>query len=388
MFDFSGEHEETEESFASLKLAYLIAFMLIFTLLVTQFNSYFQPLAIMTALPLSVVGAMVGLLVTGNNFSIMSFVGLVGLTGIVVNDSIVLVDCINRFREKGLNIFDAIVAAGQQRLRPIISTTLSTIGGIITLTITDKLWEGLGVVIIFGIGFATVLTLVVVPVMYLLFESMGYRVVSAFRGPRYKTAPEGRSFFYSRRRYARVWLLLIVMVQTGVLTSAAFFLEPYVRNIAAAAVFQAPNLLKLSIEIIVFVLTKSFQGIGLLLVLMTPTWLGLLFLMGRRTMDAQYVEVTSNGIRITSPMERLFLPADTIQHVRYSKWRQRLTIWSGRRRIRIRRVIEVNKKPEKVTLISWLRDAAPKRAELRAGMAGLNQSVKELMSASGADYQS
>ena len=108
--------------------------------------------------------------ITGNNFSIMSFVGLVGLTGIVVNDSIVLVDCINRFREQGLNIFDAIVAAGQQRLRPIISTTLSTIGGIITLTITDKLWEGLGVVIIFGISFATVLTLVMTPCLLMLGE--------------------------------------------------------------------------------------------------------------------------------------------------------------------------------------------------------------------------
>ncbi len=162
-FDYSGEFEETEESFASLKLAYLVAFLLILTLLVSQFNSIAQPFAILTALPLSIVGAMVGLLVTGNDFTIMSFIGLVGLSGIVVNDSIVLVDCINRVRKTGLNMFDSIVAAGQQRLRPIISTTLSTIGGILTLTITDKLWEGLGVVLIFGIGFATVLTLVVVP---------------------------------------------------------------------------------------------------------------------------------------------------------------------------------------------------------------------------------
>ena len=125
----------------------------------------------------------------------MSFVGLVGLTGIVVNDSIVLVDCINNKRKEDLKIFEAIVAAGQQRLRPILSTTLSTIGGIITLTITDKLWEGLGVVIIFGIGFATVLTLVVVPVMYSLFEGLGYYVTSAFRGPRFQSMPQGTSFF-------------------------------------------------------------------------------------------------------------------------------------------------------------------------------------------------
>ena len=101
-FNFEGQYKETEESFASLKLAYLVAFVLIFTLLVAQFNSYLQPFAIMTALPLSIVGAMVGLLITGNNFTIMSFIGLVGLTGIVVNDSIVLVDCINRFRKSGI----------------------------------------------------------------------------------------------------------------------------------------------------------------------------------------------------------------------------------------------------------------------------------------------
>ncbi len=381
LFDFSGEHEETEESFASLKLAYLIAFILIFALLVTQFNSYFQPLAIMTALPLSVVGAMFGLLITGNNFSIMSFVGLVGLTGIVVNDSIVLVDCINRNREQGLNIFDAIVAAGQQRLRPIISTTLSTIGGIITLTITDKLWEGLGVVIIFGIAFATVLTLAVVPVMYLLFESMGYHFVSAFRGPRYKAAPEGRSFFYSRRRYARLWMLLIGVIQMGALGLGVIFLEPYVEAIIASTTFQAPNLLKLSIEIIVFIITISLQGIGILLVLMLPTWLGLLFLMGRRTTESQYIEVTSKGITITSPMERLYLPAETIQRIRYSRWRQRLTLWADRRRIKIRKVIEVAKKPMKLPLISWLREPAPRRSEIRTGMDGLNQAIEQLMAA-------
>ena len=101
-------------------------------------------------------------------------------------------------------MFDAIVAGGQQRLRPIISTTLSTVGGILTLTIIDELWEGLGVVIIFGICFATVLTLVVVPVMYTLFEGLRYYIISAFRGPRLKEAPSGQAFFFSRRRYARI----------------------------------------------------------------------------------------------------------------------------------------------------------------------------------------
>jgi multidrug efflux pump subunit AcrB len=381
LFDFSGEHAETEESFASLKLAYLIAFILIFTLLVTQFNSYFQPLAIMTALPLSVVGAMVGLLITGNNFSIMSFVGLVGLTGIVVNDSIVLVDCINRFRGRMLNIFDAVVAAGQQRLRPIISTTLSTIGGIITLTITDELWEGLGVVIIFGIAFATILTLVVVPVMYSLFEGLGYHVVSAFRGPRYKAMPEGRSFFLSRRRYAGLWVLFIGIVQAGVLAAGVYWIKPHVMSLLASTEFRAPNLLKLLIEMLVFILTTGLQGIGILIVLLLPTWLGAVFLMARRTAESQYVEVTPGGITVTSPAERLFLPVETIQRATYSRFRQRLTLYAGRRRVRIRKVIEVAKKPMKVPLISWLREPAPRRSEIRTGMDALNQAIEQLMAA-------
>ncbi|MBW1984912.1 MAG: efflux RND transporter permease subunit, partial [Deltaproteobacteria bacterium] len=230
VFNFEGDYKETEESFASLKLAYVIAFLLIFTLLVTQFNSYFQPFAVMMALPLSVVGAMFGLLVTGNNFSIMSFIGLVGLTGIVVNDSIVLVDCINRMRAEGMSIFNAIITGGQMRLRPIISTTLTTIGGIITLTITDKLWEGLGVVIIFGIAFATVLTLVVVPVMYSLFEGLGYHIKSALMGPRFKEPPQGKSFFFVRRSYVLPVIVIVAIVQVIFLYSGISSFGPWILN--------------------------------------------------------------------------------------------------------------------------------------------------------------
>ncbi|MFC1535138.1 efflux RND transporter permease subunit [Thermodesulfobacteriota bacterium] len=144
-------------------------------------------------------------------------------------------------RHKGMNIFYTIVAAGQQRLRPIISTTLSTIGGIITLTITDKLWEGLGVVIIFGIAFATVLTLVVVPVMYSLFEGFGYYMTSALRGPRWEEPPTGRSFFFSRRRYARIYCFLIFIVQAAALGAGFYFLAPKLMAITESAVFQAPT---------------------------------------------------------------------------------------------------------------------------------------------------
>jgi multidrug efflux pump subunit AcrB len=378
-FDLSGEYEETEESFASLKLAYLVAFMIIFTLLVTQFNSFFQPLAIMTALPMSIVGAMFGLLITGNNFSIMGFIGLVGLTGIVVNDSIVLVDCINRMRQKGMNIFNAILAAGQQRLRPIISTTLSTIGSIITLTITDKLWEGLGVVIIFGIAFATDLTLIVVPVMYSLFEGFGYYVMSALRGPRWTEAPQGKSFFFTRRRYARLWLLLILIIQIAVLGTGFYFFGPKFTAIIESTIFRAPSMLKLGIEILVFVLGFSLRLMGMLLILMLPFWLGLVWLMGRRSDDGRYVDVTPEGVTITSPTERLSLPASEIDRVDYSRIRQRLSIRAGKRRVRIKGVIEAQKTPSKVSLVKWLSAKAPSRGEISNSMVRLKESIEELV---------
>jgi multidrug efflux pump len=378
--NYAGHYQETEESFASLKLAYIVAFLIIFALLVSQFNSYFQPLAIMTTLPLSVIGAMIGLLITGNNFSIMGFIGLVGLTGIVVNDSIVLVDCTNRLRrEQRMNIFEAIVAAGQQRLRPILSTTLSTIGGIITLTITDKLWEGLGVVIIFGIGFATVLTLVVVPVMYSLFEGFGYHVISAFRGPRWPEPPTGRSFFFTRRRYARIWLSLIIFIQIIALGAGIYYLGPFGMGFVESAGFQAPTILKLVIEIIVFILTRLLTGMGVLFILLLPLWVGLVFLMGRRTTDAQYVDVTPEGLTITSPSERLFLPAAEIDRTRYTWPLHRLKIKAGRRRIKIKGVIEARRTPTKMPLKAWLASRAPSRAEIRAGTISLKQAIEGLI---------
>ena len=382
-FDFGGEYKDTEESFASLKLAYLVAFLLIFALLVAQFNSYFQPFAIMTALPLSVVGAMVGLLATGNNFSIMSFIGLVGLTGIVVNDSIVLVDCINRMRQQGMDMFNAIVAAGMQRLRPIISTTLTTMGGLLTLTITDEFWEGLGVVIIFGIGFATLLTLVVVPVMYSLFEGLGYQVTEALRGPRWLDAPQGRGFFFSRRRHAWAWVALIVLVQVGVVLLAGRQVLPLLADEVSAVVLRAPTPLKLGIEVLVFGLTLGLEALGLLLLTLVPTWIGLLFLMHRRSSEGRYVEVSPHGLTLALASEKLTVPFEEISGLTYSRLRGRLTLFSERRRIVIRSVIEDGRAPEKMPLGRWLGSRAPKRKALQGSLAELHQAVHQHITRNG-----
>ena len=381
-FDFSGEYEETAESFGSLRLAYIVAALLIFTLLVSQFNSLAQPFAILMALPLSIVGAMAGLFVTGNNFSIMSFIGLVGLSGIVVNDSIVLVDCINRMRRTGLNMVAAIVEGGQQRLRPIISTTVSTIGGIVTLTITDELWEGLGVVIIFGISFATLLTLIVVPVMYSIFEGLRYYIISAFRGPRWPEAPRGRSFFCSRRRFARFGLLVIAIVQLLVLVQGLAAVMPGVMETIAQTTFQAPSMLKQIIEVIVFGIKAILAFLLFLIAVLLPTWAGLIFLMAKRSREGYYVDITPEGVTVGTPVDRFFLKREEINGIRRSRLfslKPTIIIYSGHRRVLVRKVLPFETVPEKKPLWQWLKTKAPSRKEIRQGMLELESALKDLI---------
>jgi hypothetical protein len=382
MFDYSGEYEETAESFESLGLAYIVAAILIFTLLVSQFDSLAQPFAILTSLPLSIVGAMVGLFVTGNDFSIMSFIGLVGLSGIVVNDSIVLVDCINRMRRSGLDLFEAIIAGGQQRLRPIVSTTVSTVGGIVTLTITDELWEGLGVVIIFGICFATVLTLIVVPVMYSIFEGMRYSIISAFRGPRWREAPQGISYFYTRRRYMRVILGLVIVVQLVVLIAGLGMTAPPLFKTLAQTPFQAPSTLKLIIEIAVFGLEVLIKTIILLLVLLIPAWAGLVYVMAKRSREGYFVDITPDGVVVGNPVDRFFIKRKDITKIKSARFFPAIpsiSIYCGLRRVTIRKLILVKANPEKKPLVAWLQNNAPGRWEVRKGMLDLKRTLEAMV---------
>jgi multidrug efflux pump subunit AcrB len=382
MFDYSGEYEETAESFESLGLAYIVAAILIFTLLVSQFDSLAQPFAILTALPLSIVGALLGLFLTGNDFSIMSFIGLVGLSGIVVNDSIVLVDCINRMRRCGLNMFDAIVAGGQQRLRPIISTTLSTVGGIVTLTITDELWEGLGVVIIFGICFATVLTLIVVPVMYSLFEGMRYSVISAFRGPRWTDAPQGLSYFFSRRRFVRSALAMTIGIQLAVAVTGLMALAPMVAGTVSQISFQAPSLLKLVIEVTVFGLDMLIRGIGMLALFLLPSWVGLVYIMSKRSREGYFVDITPKGVSVGSPVDRVFLKKEEITKIEVSRFFPAIpsiAIHCGSRRIILRKLVQGNGVPQKKPLAAWIQSDAPTRSDIQKSMFGLKQSLEDLL---------
>jgi len=179
VLEYGGEEEERKRSFESITRVMFLGLILIFFVLTAQFDSFKQPLVILFTVPLSIIGVVTGLLLTRLTFSFMAFVGVVALVGVVVNDGIVLVDFINQRRRRGVDIISAILDAGPRRLRPVILTTVTTIGGLLPITLNlgggGKFWAPLGVTIIFGLLFATMLTLVVVPSLYSIFEGKAYR---------------------------------------------------------------------------------------------------------------------------------------------------------------------------------------------------------------------
>jgi len=150
----------------------IVGVLLIFAVLVIQFNSFRQTVIVLMTVPLSFVGVVFGMWACRDPFSLASFIGLVALAGIVVNDAIVLVDFTNQARRRGMPVKDALVEAGANRLRPVLLTTVTTIGGLLPLFLNisggAEFWRPLTGAVIFGLGFATVLTLIVIPVCYSL----------------------------------------------------------------------------------------------------------------------------------------------------------------------------------------------------------------------------
>ncbi|MBN2135359.1 MAG: efflux RND transporter permease subunit [Acidobacteria bacterium] len=166
-YTLAGEEEARGESFSSMMTASIIAIIGIFGVLVLQFRSFMQPVIIFVSLPLAIIGSIYALLITGYTFSFTAFVGFASLIGIVVNNAIILVDYTNKLLADGMELGEAVIQAGSIRFRPIISTTLTTIGGLLPLTLTGgELWAPLGWVIIGGLLVSTVLTLLVIPVIY------------------------------------------------------------------------------------------------------------------------------------------------------------------------------------------------------------------------------
>ncbi|MFQ5483784.1 MAG: efflux RND transporter permease subunit, partial [Desulfobacterales bacterium] len=174
--DLEGQEKRTRDSLNDLETGFILALMGIFFLLATQFRSYIQPIIIMIAIPFGLIGAIAGHLVMGMQITIISLFGIVALSGIVVNDSLILIDFINRAVRSGEAVDDAVMESGKARFRPVILTTLTTIAGLFPLLLEHSFQAQflipMAVSISFGLLFATVLTLLYIPAIYLIIEDI------------------------------------------------------------------------------------------------------------------------------------------------------------------------------------------------------------------------
>ena len=173
---YGGEFELMSESFQDLFVAMLLALVLVYMVLAAQFESLLHPFVIMFSLPVTVIGVILALVLTETTFNVVTFIGVIMLAGIVVNNAIVLVDYINQLRQRGLKRDEAILTAGPIRLRPILMTALTTILAMIPLAFGTgegaQMQASLAVAVIGGLTASTFLTLVFVPVIYTLFDDL------------------------------------------------------------------------------------------------------------------------------------------------------------------------------------------------------------------------
>ncbi|MBT2216519.1 efflux RND transporter permease subunit [Virgibacillus dakarensis] len=175
-YKIGGQAEDMADSFSDLAMALIFSIFLVYAVMAVQFENFLFPFIIMFSMPATVIGVMLGLFVTGLPLSIPAFIGIIMLAGIVVNNSIVLVDYINILRRKGIDRNEAILQAGPSRLRPILMTTLTTILGMVPLALA--LGEGaetqqpLAITIIFGLGVSSIFTLLLIPVVYTMFDDL------------------------------------------------------------------------------------------------------------------------------------------------------------------------------------------------------------------------
>ena len=178
----SGQSEEMQQSFRSLLLAFALAVFLVYLVMASQFESLLHPFVILFTIPMGLIGAIWGLLLTGTTINAVAFIGLILLAGIVVNNAIVLVDAINQARERGSERTAAILLAGRTRLRPILITTVSTILGLVPMALGvgegAEIRRPMAITVIGGMLVATFLTLVVIPVLYSLLDRKRLRAVS------------------------------------------------------------------------------------------------------------------------------------------------------------------------------------------------------------------
>ena len=169
-----GERQEMEESLASLPQISLITLFVIYFVLGSLFKSFIQPFIVMAAIPFAMGGVVIGHLVMGENLSFMSILGFIALAGVVVNDSLIVVDFINRSRRSGMSRYDSIIQSGVVRLRPVMLTTITTVGGLCPLaffaTGQARFLSPMAISVVWGLSFATILTLILTPCLYAMLD--------------------------------------------------------------------------------------------------------------------------------------------------------------------------------------------------------------------------
>ncbi|MEE8572361.1 MAG: efflux RND transporter permease subunit, partial [Gemmatimonadota bacterium] len=187
-YSFEGFQADIKESMSALIGGFVLAMIISYALLAIPFRSYAQPLVVMMAIPFGIVGAVLGHLLMGYSMSIISLMGIIALSGVVVNDSLILIDYANKLRREGLSAEEAVHRAGVRRFRPILLTTMTTYGGLAPMIFETsrqaRFMIPMAISLGYGIVFATLITLVLVPSLYLLvedFQAGAARVMTRLR---------------------------------------------------------------------------------------------------------------------------------------------------------------------------------------------------------------
>jgi multidrug efflux pump subunit AcrB len=175
-YSFEGKQADMKDSMKALGRGMILAMMIVYILLAIPFRSYIQPAIIMVSIPFGIVGAIIGHLIMGYGLSMLSMFGVVALSGVVVNDSLVLIDSANRRVRQGKNYYQSVISAGIQRFRPIILTTLTTFFGLMPMIFESsrqaRFLIPMAISLGFGILFSTLITLVMVPSLYVITEDI------------------------------------------------------------------------------------------------------------------------------------------------------------------------------------------------------------------------
>ncbi len=175
-----GEEQKRQEAMSSLSFALILSIILVYMVMASQFESMIHPFTILLTIPLAGVGAIWAFLILGKSLSIMAYIGIIMLAGIAVNDSIILVDAINQFKAQGLSLKESIINAGENRIRPIMMTSLTTILALLPLTFgigeSAALRSPMAIAVIAGLVTSTLLTLVVIPCVYYVFDGLRIKI--------------------------------------------------------------------------------------------------------------------------------------------------------------------------------------------------------------------